>query len=86
MTTCQECGGKCCKVAQFECGPQMQRFMIGTRNAIATDNGVLIPARCRYLDQNNACTIYDKRPDACAMWMVNGDPCLTVQRLIGSKT
>lgn len=80
MTECEKCGAKCCKVALIQTTEANAYFLEETRGAITSDMGLLIPARCIFLDEHNKCSIYDHRPLACALWPVNGDGCNAIRK------
>jgi hypothetical protein len=82
LPTCQECGAQCCKVAFFACSDHQREFMQLTRGATRAGNGVLLPARCRHLNEQDMCSVYEQRPLACSMWSVNGEGCRMVREAL----
>lgn len=76
---CAICGGKCCKVAYFECSENQKRFICMTRPAAPVEDGVLVHSRCHHLTEDNSCGCYDLRPQACRRWDVNGVGCNIVR-------
>jgi Fe-S-cluster containining protein len=77
MITCEECDGKCCKDVAVEIDePETQedwdeiRWFLYHENIIVyKDNEgdwlIEFHTRCKHLDENNKCMIYDKRPKTC---------------------
>jgi len=79
--TCEGCGGKCCAYAavEFHAPKSLQDFeelvyYLYHENvkvsAASSDDGdrrwyLEFPARCRYLDADGRCLIYEHRPQVC---------------------
>ncbi|RLD10555.1 MAG: YkgJ family cysteine cluster protein [Chlamydiae bacterium] len=73
---CIECGAKCCKYFSLEidepdCPDEYEdvRWYLCHENTwVFIDEGkwyLYLNNKCRYLDKNNLCSIYDKRPLIC---------------------
>ena len=73
---CIECSAKCCRnLAMMILKPRSQTDIqevkwylhFDTVNVFIRNHRwyVLVEGNCIYLDENNMCTIYDRRPDRC---------------------
>jgi len=76
MSPCTACGAKCCKYVAIETEDpttskdfDTTRWMLSHENLSIFIDGdgwhLLIPGRCRDLDENDRCKIYDYRPKIC---------------------
>jgi len=77
MVICNECDGKCCKYISVgidepknkEDFDELKWFLHHKKVIVYLDEEdewiVEFQTPCRYLDENNKCMIYDKRPDVC---------------------
>jgi len=77
MITCEECDGKCCRYIATEIDEpetkedwdEIKWFLYHENVVVYKDNDkewiVEFRTRCKNLDENNQCKIYDKRPQKC---------------------
>jgi len=77
MITCDECRGECCRVLVIEIDTPKTRddyedikwylYHPGVSVYIDMNNAwnVQFNTKCKYLDENGRCLIYDKRPPVC---------------------
>ena len=73
---CVNCGAKCCKYFALEidepdCKDEfddVRWYLCHEKTWVFIDDGkwyLYLKNKCKYLDKNNLCTIYDKRPRIC---------------------
>ena len=73
---CNSCGAKCCKYFSLEidvpdCEDEFEDirwYLCHEKTWVFIDEEkwyLYLMNKCRYLDKNNLCTIYDKRPRIC---------------------
>ncbi len=72
--TCKQCGAACCKTMLVALGGDLELILM--RGGVVTPAGVLLPSRCNNLGTDNRCMIYDKRPNICRDYPVDGISCL----------
>lgn len=79
---CKKCG-LCCKwllVATLPKGGELDWDYIKARDLIAVDRGnfisLYINAPCKYLTDNNLCSIQDSKPESCLDFPSNKDEAL----------
>jgi uncharacterized protein len=90
VKSCEECNAKCCRtVAVALDKPTTKRqweeikWLVAHENTIVykdneNDWVVEYTTNCKYIDENNKCNIYDKRPQICRTHkletcVINGD-------------
>ena len=64
---CKGCGA-CCQFISISVTGIIDTDMIDHLKAhglIVTENKIIIPARCKYLTEDNKCSIYDHRFNIC---------------------
>ena len=75
-TCMEECGARCCRYITVVLPPARREYELDEWGWFLAHENVSIyfagrqwrlemRCRCRYLDANNACTIYDQRPEVC---------------------
>jgi Fe-S-cluster containining protein len=75
----EECGARCCRYItvilpppQRECELDEWSWFLAHENVSIYFAGrrwrMEMRSRCRYLSDQNACTIYDRRPDVCRLY------------------
>lgn len=82
LAKCLACGGKCCQVAIVQTTLANTAFLLSTRRCWSISGGVLLPARCRHLTEDNRCQVPSVRPAACRAWAVDGPLCRLVQEAL----
>lgn len=77
MITCEECGGECCRNVSIEIDEpetkedwdEIRWFLYHENIIVYKDNEkdwlVEFQTKCKNLDENNKCKIYEKRPKTC---------------------
>ena len=82
---CKTCGAVCCQYMGIELTPpetkkeadDLRWFIAHKDVSVYVDDGVWtlhVKNSCEYLDKDNKCTIYDKRPNICRDYKA-GDLC-----------
>lgn len=68
MGECKQCG-ECCKWLSFTFkgvgNNRLYREFYTKRGCKIVGDAILVPQRCQYLDENNKCKIYPRRPFLC---------------------
>jgi len=77
--TCDKCNGECCKKLAFIIDSpkniidyeDIKWYIYHEDTIVYIDNEgdwmVQVPVKCKKLDKNNKCTIYERRPPICRM-------------------
>ncbi len=79
LSQCAKCGGKCCKYFCFEIDEptdyeefeDIRWYILHKGATVHLDEGdwyISIENRCKALDKENRCTIYDERPLICRQY------------------
>ena len=86
---CKGCG-VCCKYIRIASRNMLkdEKELYLIRNAIDLGDGYLrLPSRCKYLQEDDYCAIYETRPAVCRNFPIGGSECLLARRLLmGSLT
>lgn len=78
----EECGARCCRYITILLPPPRRRaeldewswFLAHENVSIYFSGGrwhMEVRTPCRYLDERNACTIYERRPDVCRIYSLD---------------
>ena len=81
-TTCEKCGGACCKTMLMPCNDPLAVEFFTARGAAVSGNIAMITSICRQL-RHGKCKIYARRPIACSRYEVNGQMCNLTRKLAG---
>lgn len=77
--TCKQCGAQCCKFVSVSASDHQSAAVLSGRAAFTVNEAHYIPARCKYLDATNQCSIYPIRPELCRTFAVDCQACRDVR-------
>lgn len=83
---CRKCKGKCCRMLDLQIVLTDKDFIkwLGFHKdvMIDVDGRLVIFRKCRFLNGEGKCVIYDERPKICRDFMVMSAACCKARRLI----
>lgn len=89
MSLCDTCNGACCRymIMNHATGLSADEKRWTRYHGCDVEDArrVIIPLKCRYLDEKGHCAIHDRKPEMCRLMRVGGDVCLSARKHEGIK-